>query len=268
MAGWLKLDVGILSDEKVGLIRSMPEGDSLFVLWICLLCMAMKKETDVLYIAEGVPYGPDEIATLVDLDAKVVRMGIDVFRRYGMVQVLDDGAIHICNFGKHQALDKLDRQRLLTAERVRRYRQRETAVTRYSVTDNATEEEEEREREKEKSITSSLQTNIDPAPPVSKKPKATKEPDERVIAIITYLNEKAGTRYRASAQATQRHIHARLREGHEVDDFKRAIVWCISEWQEDPKMEPYLRPDTIVGTKMPGYVENYARKKRRLEEDA
>lgn len=59
---WLKLDIGILQDEKIDDIRAMTAGDSLFVLWVGLLCLAMKQETDVIYVTQGVAITAEHLA--------------------------------------------------------------------------------------------------------------------------------------------------------------------------------------------------------------
>ncbi|UVI31192.1 conserved phage C-terminal domain-containing protein [Paenibacillus spongiae] len=71
--------------------------------------------------------------------------------------------------------------------------------------------------------------------------------------IITYLNEKVGTRYRASTEATKRHINARWTSGYRIDDFKAVIDKKCAEWI-GTDMEQYLCPDTLFGTKFEKYL--------------
>lgn len=72
--------------------------------------------------------------------------------------------------------------------------------------------------------------------------------------IIDYLNQKAGTRYRPATSSTRKHIKARLDEGFTVEDFKTVIDKKCSEWLNNSKMEQYLRPETLFGTKFEGYL--------------
>ena len=76
---------------------------------------------------------------------------------------------------------------------------------------------------------------------------------EIYIAVIDYLNSKAGTHYRASSKDTQRHINARIAEGFTVDDFKRVVdnmwtAWKGTEWEQ------YMRPSTLFGSKFENYL--------------
>lgn len=72
--------------------------------------------------------------------------------------------------------------------------------------------------------------------------------------ILDYLNQKAGTSYRASSKATQRFVHARLNENYTVEDFKKVIDIKVANWKDDPKMSKFLRPSTLFGTKFEGYL--------------
>lgn len=72
--------------------------------------------------------------------------------------------------------------------------------------------------------------------------------------VIEYLNNRSGKNYRYTTKATQRHIRARFEEGFTLEDFKRVIDWKTSEWLENDKMERYLRPETLFGTKFESYL--------------
>jgi uncharacterized phage protein (TIGR02220 family) len=71
--------------------------------------------------------------------------------------------------------------------------------------------------------------------------------------VVDYLNEKAGTSYRATTKKTKEVIHARLAEGFTVEDFKTVIDKKCSEWI-GTEFEQYLRPATLFGTKFESYL--------------
>ena len=72
--------------------------------------------------------------------------------------------------------------------------------------------------------------------------------------IIGYLNEACGTRYTETAKATQRLINARFNEGFTLEDFKQVIDIKAAEWLGDAKMNAFLRPETLFGTKFESYL--------------
>ena len=77
---------------------------------------------------------------------------------------------------------------------------------------------------------------------------------ELYISIVSHLNARAGTKYKHTSGKTKTCIRARLAEGFTLDDFKTVIDKKCDEWLGDPKMEQYLRPETLFGTKFEGYL--------------
>lgn len=122
---WLKLDINILSDSKIKLIRKHPDGNSLFVLWVGLLCLAMKaKNPGYIEIADGIPYSPEDLATEFDLEIKTVQLGLSLFKRYQMIDLIEGNTIEIVNFRKRQSLESIERTRELTKARMKIYREK------------------------------------------------------------------------------------------------------------------------------------------------
>lgn len=72
--------------------------------------------------------------------------------------------------------------------------------------------------------------------------------------IISYLNQKLGTKYSHTSRDTKKHIQARFRDGFTLDDFKHVIDVKVAEWGNDSKMSSYLRPKTLFGTKFESYL--------------
>ena len=74
-----------------------------------------------------------------------------------------------------------------------------------------------------------------------------------VEQIIQYLNEKCKTKYKSTTNKTKSLIKARLNEGFTLDDLKKVVDIKTSEWL-NTKMEQYLRPETLFGTKFESYL--------------
>lgn len=71
--------------------------------------------------------------------------------------------------------------------------------------------------------------------------------------VIDYLNQSTGKNYKSTTKKNQTVIRARSDEGFSLDDFKRVIDNKVAEWK-GTKMEKYLRPETLFGTKFEGYL--------------
>jgi len=82
------------------------------------------------------------------------------------------------------------------------------------------------------------------------------------IDIVEYLNEKSGKNFRCSSKKTKDLIQARLNEGFTIDDFKTVIDKKCDEWKDDGKMNQFLRPETLFGTKFESYLNQKEVKKK------
>lgn len=83
------------------------------------------------------------------------------------------------------------------------------------------------------------------------------EPDgvaDKTKTVIDYLNEKTDSHYKATTPKTKQLVQARLKEGFTVDDFKIVIDKKTATWLKDNKMNKYLRPLTLFGTKFEDYL--------------
>lgn len=85
------------------------------------------------------------------------------------------------------------------------------------------------------------------APTQPKKPDPTEE-------VVNHLNNRLGTQYKPTTQATRKLIKARIKEGFTVEDMKLVIDKKATEWVGNPKMAQYLRPDILFGNKFEGYL--------------
>lgn len=97
---------------------------------------------------------------------------------------------------------------------------------------------------------------LPPPLPDEEPPEKPKIPYQEIVEC---LNRNAGTHYKYTTGKTQTLIHARFKEGFTLDDFKTVIAAQCREWSQDKRMERYMRPETLFGTKFEGYL-NRARK--------
>lgn len=119
---WVKLSVGTFDDEKVKLIRSLPDGDTIALVWVQLICHAGKTNGDgVVRIADGLPYSDEMLATVLDHPIATVRLAVNTFVKFGMASIDDDG-IWLTNWDKYQNIDGM--QRIREQARIRKQRQR------------------------------------------------------------------------------------------------------------------------------------------------
>lgn len=119
---WIKLSVNIFDDEKIKLIRKMPEGNSIILIWIQLLCMAGKtNDNGAVYMGQNMYYTDEMLATICDQPLNTIRLALETFRRFEMIEYSEEGLITIENWEKHQNTEGMERVKTGNAGRQRLY---------------------------------------------------------------------------------------------------------------------------------------------------
>lgn len=269
---WIKLSVNMFDDEKIKLIKTMPEGDKIIVIWVQLLCLAGKtNDGGLVYMGQNMAYTEEMLATLFDEKLNIVRIAIQTLEQFGMIEVTDNGLIGITNWEKHQSTDKMARMKEQSRIRQQKYYYRNKLrelgidVDVEGFTDDLEELKELHEQLEEKPnvrLTLANDTEVrskkleerSKKKEVNKDHSAAKAEQIPYKKIIDYLNEQTGRRYSHKAAKNQDLVKARWNEGFRVDDFKQVIDTKVKDWGNDSKMNQYLRPVTLFSNKFDDYL--------------
>ena len=115
---WIKLCTNIFDDEKIALIESMPDADSIIVIWFKILCLAGKQNNcGVLMLSDRIPYTEEMLATIFRRPISTVRLALTTFESFGMIEVVN-GTITIPNWEKHQSIDAVERYKKQTVKSI------------------------------------------------------------------------------------------------------------------------------------------------------
>lgn len=113
---WIKITTDIFDDEKILLIESLPDADSIIVIWFKLLCLAGKmNNSGVFTLNDSLPYTDNMLATIFRRKETTVKMALDTFEKFGMIQRVE-GIITIPNWGKHQNLDSIEKSENISGD--------------------------------------------------------------------------------------------------------------------------------------------------------
>ena len=172
---WIKLCTDVFDDEKILLIESMPECDSIIVIWFKLLCFAGKQNNGgVFMLNEKTAYTDEMLASIFRRPINTVRLALSTFESFGMIEIISN-TYTIPNWEKHQNADKLDDIR-----EYNRLKQRESRAKRkllQSVNDNVNDKSmtsqpcQDIDIEKEVEVEVDLEINNNSAPTATKKHK-------------------------------------------------------------------------------------------------
>lgn len=142
---WIKITTDIFDDEKMCLIDALPDRDAIIVIWIKLITLAGKlNRKGVLAISKNIIYTDETLAQTFHRPLNTVRMALEVFEKFGMVEKID-GVIVLPNWEKHQNIDGMEKIKEQNRNRAARHRQKQKLLAQNNesnvisnVTDNVT----------------------------------------------------------------------------------------------------------------------------------
>lgn len=126
---WIKIVTDIFDDEKILLIESLPEADSIIVIWFKLLCLAGKQNNSGVFVMNnGLAYTDKMLATIFRRKEATVNLALRTFEEFGMIEIIND-AITIPNWSKHQTLDQLEERKEYMRNYMQKYREKQRLLT-------------------------------------------------------------------------------------------------------------------------------------------
>lgn len=126
---WIKICTDIFDDEKILLVESLPEADSVLVIWFKLLCLSGRQNNSgVIMLNDKIAYTDEMLAAVFRRPLNTVKFALNIFEQYGMIEIID-GTITIPNWEKHQSLEKLEKSKELARERKLKYREKQQQLS-------------------------------------------------------------------------------------------------------------------------------------------
>lgn len=236
---WIKLRPDFFNDPYIKLLRRMAGGDTYTIIYLKMLVKSAPTDGVIYFQGAGADIS-EELALTLDESIEDVRALLAYLEAKNLIthpEITQDLFL--------VASADLTGSEVDSAQRVRKFRERQQLKALQSNTD-VTNSNDKLEKELE------IETELDKDKKIL---SGSDEPDPVPYKeIIDYLNEKTGKRFKSGTDATKRVIRARFKEGNSLDDFKAVIDVKATEWIGDSKMEDYLRPSTLFGTKFEGYL--------------
>lgn len=141
---WLKLSTDFFDNNKIKLLESEKDGDTLIRIWIQLLIIAMKcNYQGRLSITEEKPMTVDEFSKIMGKSRKKITKCLEKFEELKMI-IIEENFYKIKNWSKYQSVDKLEEIRLQNCLRQQKYREKmksEKEKSNVTITQTNTKEE-------------------------------------------------------------------------------------------------------------------------------
>lgn len=211
---WIKLEKDFLNSSQIKVIKNMHNGKDYVIFYLALMLESVSTD-GYLRFTELVPYNEEMLASITETNIDIVRSAMKLFQSLGLIELLSDGTMFMTEVPIRISKESD------SADRVRIYRQTKKALGL-----------------------------------LEEKPKPTEEEllQDFIRDVVIYLNQKTGKTFKYTSEHTKRFITARKRNGFVLEDFKKVIDIKTAQWQNDPKMNMYLRPDTLFGAKFESYL--------------
>lgn len=228
---WIQIEKDFFRNKEIKFFKNIAGGDTYTVIYLKMLLKSIDGEGKLFFEGFEKTFA-QELALDIDEEEKNVEFVVGY--------LISKGLLVEHNFEEYEltSFKSMVGSETAAASRMRRMRAKKSVTKLQDVTPEfapVTERREEKEkRREEKDI---LSSNLDD-----------------VKTIISYLNEKAGTQYRATSKKTQSLVNARFNETFTIDDFKQVIDIKVAEWSNDEKMSKFLRPETLFGPKFESYL--------------
>ena len=254
--------------------RERNAGNAMY-LYIRLLTRAVKFKGE-LFDEYGEPFEREDVYLLASLSEEEGARALETIERAGGIIETEDGILYMPEWEGYvvsidESTPRQRKRRARIAEEKKAEKEQSTTteeVTRGEDPDaqepaqepEARRDPDAQELDQGRELGTPEEANQEPEDAkildlTGKPHKEQEKPGDIVARVVAYLNNKAGRTFKPTTKATQGHIKNRLREGFEEEDFYKVIDNRVAEWTNDPKMNQYLRPETLFGPKFEGYLQ-------------
>lgn len=272
---WIKIATDIFNDEKILLIESLPEADTIITIWFKLLCLAGRQNNSGIFIMnDKIPYTDKMLATIFRRKEASVQMALKTFQEFEMIEIVDS-VITIPNWDKYQKLDayeaKKEYDRQYQAKK-RLEQKKKLLVVNSRTTDSTIVGIQDKEEDKDKEV---LKENIIKEKNQPFSPKIPKELQElfdfwnsKGIVVHRTINEKM---VKVLKKALDLYGQAQIKQA--IENYSIVLSdstyyfktrWTIGDFVTQSNALPDFLPE---GIKWINYQEYLKKSKKAREQD-
>lgn len=228
---WFKVTTNVFDDKKIRLIESMPDGDTILIIWFKMLALTAESNANgLILLTKNMPYTDEMLCTYMNRKDTTVRMALDTFRKFGMIEDIDAQGILISNWNKHQNVAGLEKIKEQNRIRQRRYRENQRLLL-------DTKEEEKKEDTKiidnrAYNVDSDVMRNVTPKKKRFIKPTLQQLNDYRLEKNLIVDNDKFMDYYESNGWKVGKNA---------MKDWKAAMRNWARNNKDKPKKQEELK---------------------------
>lgn len=126
---WIRLEIDMFDNKKIRHIRKLPEGNNIVLIWMMLLTMAGRCNSNgIIFLTENIPYTNKMLADELDFNESVIELALTILEKFGMI-TRDGTMLSIPGWEEHQNIDGLEKIREQTRKRVAEHRKRQKELS-------------------------------------------------------------------------------------------------------------------------------------------
>ena len=109
---YMRIKENFFDGDEIKILESMPDG-YLYSNILLKMYLNSLKNSGRLMLNEYIPYSPEMIASITRHQIGTVQRALDIFKKMGLIEVLDNGAIYMLNIQQYigKSSDEADRKR-------------------------------------------------------------------------------------------------------------------------------------------------------------
>ena len=234
---WIKISCDLFNDEAIRLIEQMPDGDAIIVIWLKLLITAGKiNDNGFLYFRKEIPYTDEMLSTVFNRPLNTIRLALNTFERFGMIQIVTQQGIYITNWEKYQNLAGMEQIKEYNRMAKRRQREKQKALKMLSdsqgqcqgqINDNH-ETDKDKDIDKEKELDKDITSYIDTKKDIQQKTKN----DPYINPVKKYLIEEYTKIFKAKPFLSNQDCMRVAELSAEHDDIRELITVALRKLKE------------------------------------
>ncbi|MBO5773511.1 MAG: phage replisome organizer N-terminal domain-containing protein, partial [Clostridia bacterium] len=122
---WIKLFTDLFEDEKIIMLSTRQNGESLILMWLKLLCLAGKiNDGGAITIGEQKPYTAEMLSKILHKTLDETNSALDIFEEYDMIS-RKNGIVKILSWDRYQNVKSLKKIKVANAKKQEEKRKEE-----------------------------------------------------------------------------------------------------------------------------------------------
>ena len=153
---WIKITTDMFDNRKIKHLRRLPEGNSIVLIWVMLLTMAGRCNSNgMIFLTENILYTPKMLADELDFEENTIILALNALEELNMIVRNSDQLLSVAGWEEYQNVEGMEKIKEQTRKRVAKHREKQKLLDcnvtgNVTVTQcNATDKEKEEEKEEE-----------------------------------------------------------------------------------------------------------------------